>query len=119
MRRVLRRHLGRRLQVELGRVELHAVRRIEVVAGPHAEQDVVGLGLVLSDVVQIVRGDQRQADLGGQADQLLVEPALVGQAVVLEFEEEPVLPEDVAVFAGHLASQLPVLDFERPGDFTA
>ena len=36
--------------------------------------------------------------------------------MVLELEEEPVLAEDVAVLAGQLAGELPVLDFERPRD---
>ena len=111
-----RRHLGRRLHVEVVGVELHPVRRVEVVAGPDAEQDVVRLGLVLADVVEVVGHDQREPGLGRQAQQLLVEPVLVGHAVVLELEVEAVLPEDVAVLAGEVAGQLPVLDLERLGD---
>ena len=114
-----RRHLGRRLHVELGAVELHAVGRVEVVAGPDAEQHVVRLGLVLAHVVEVVGHDERQPDLGRQLDQLLVEPALLGQAVVLELEEEPVLAEDVAVLAGDLAGELPVVDLEGLGDLAA
>ena len=67
---------------------------------PDAEQDVVRLGLVLADVVEVVGDDQRQPGLGGEPEQLLVEPPLLGQAVVLELEEEAVLAEDVAVLAG-------------------
>ena len=111
-----RRHLGRRLHVEVVGVELHPVRRVEVVAGPDAEQDVVRLRLVLADVVEVVGHDQREAGLRRQAEQLLVEPVLVGHAVVLELEVEAVLPEDVAVLAGEVAGQLPVLDLERLGD---
>ena len=111
-----RRHLGRALDVELGRLEAHPVRRVEVVARPHAQQHVVRLGLVAPHVVQVVRRDERQTDLRGEPEELLVEPPLLGQAVVLELEEEPVRTEDVAVLAGQLASELPVLDFERPRD---
>ena len=110
------RHLGRRLHVELVGVEAHPVGRVEVVAGPDAEQDVVRLGLVLADVVEVVGHDQRQAGLGREPEQLLVEPPLVGHAVVLELEVEAVLPEDVAVLAGEVAGELPVLDLERLGD---
>ena len=114
-----RRHLGRRLHVELGAVEPHAVGRVEVVAGAHAEQDVVRLGLVLADVVEVVGDDQRQPGLRGEPEELLVEPPLLGQSVVLELEEEPVLAEDVAVLAGDAAGELPVVDLERLGDLAA
>ena len=77
------------------------------------------LGLVLADVVEVVGDDQRQADLGGEPEELLVEPALLRQAVVLELEEEAVLAEDVAVLAGDDAGQLPVVDLEGLGDLAA
>ena len=59
---------------------------------------------VLADVVEVVGHDQREADLGREPEQLLVEPALVGHPVVLELEEEAVLAEDVAVLAGEVAA---------------
>ena len=71
------------------------------------------LGLVLANVVQVVGHDERQAGLRGEAQQPLVEPALFGQAVVLQLQVEAILAEDVAVFAGELAGQLPVVGFER------
>ena len=114
-----RRHLGRGLEVEVPRLELHPVRRVEVVAGADAQQDVVCLVLLAMDVVEVVGHDQRQPDLGRQPQQLLVEPALLGDAVVLELEEEAVLAEDVAVLTGDLAGELPVLDLERLGDLAA
>ncbi len=83
---------------------------------PDAEQDVVRLGLVLADVVEVVGHDERQAGLRREAEQLLVEPPLVRHAVVLELQVEAVLAEDVAVLAGEVARQLPVLDLERLGD---
>ncbi len=107
-----RRHLGRGLQVELVALELHPAGRVEVVAGADAEQDVVRLALLLVDVVQVVRDDEGQAGLGRQAKQLFVEAALLGEAVVLQLEEEAVLAEDVAVLAGQAARRLPVVDLE-------
>ncbi len=111
-----RRHLVRGLDVELVRVEAHPVRRVEVVPRPDAEQDVMRLGLVLADVMEVVGHDQRQASLRGETQELLVEPALVRHPVVLELEVEPVLAEDLAVLPGEVARQLPVLDLERLGD---
>ena len=64
--------------------------------------------------MEVVGHDEREPGLGRQAQQLLVEPVLVGHPVVLELEVEAVLAEDVAVLAGQLAGELPVLDFERP-----
>ena len=58
-------------------------------------------------------------DLGRQPDQLLVQPLLLGHAVVLELEEEAVLAEDLAVLARDLPGELPVVHFERLGDLAA
>ena len=112
-------HLGRRLQIELVRFEPHPPRRIEVVAGADAQQDVVGLRLLAPDVVQIVGDDVLQPDFRAQPEQLLVEAALLGQAVVLQLEEEAVRAKDVLVLAGQLPGQLPVVDFEGLGDLAA
>ena len=112
-------HLGRGLHVELVRLELQAARRVEVVPGPDAQQDVVGVGLLLADVVQVVGDHERETDLRRQSEQLLVEPALLGQAVVLQLQEEVVAPQDVAVLAGDVAGELPVVDLEGLGDLAA
>ena len=77
------------------------------------------LGLVLANVVQVVGHDERQSRLRGEAQQLFVEPALFRQAVVLQLQEEAILAEDVAVLAGELAGQLPVVGFERLRDLAA
>ena len=112
-------HLRRRLQVELGALELQPVRRVEVAAGPHAEEDVVGVGLRLVDVVEVVRHDEREAGLRRQAEELRVEAGLLGDPVVLELQEEVARAEDVAVLAGQGPGQLPVVDLERLRDLPA
>ena len=76
----------------------------------------MGLVLLAADVVQVVGDDERQVQLGGETQELLVEPALLGEAVVLELEEEAVPPEDVAVLAGDRPREVPVLDLEGPRD---
>jgi len=109
-------HLGRGLQVERVRFELEAAGRVEVVAGPDAEEDVLGRRLAAMDVVEVVGDDERQSHLGGEPQELLVEPALLGQAVILELEVEAIRPQDVAVLAGDGPGKVPVLDLERPGN---
>ena len=79
----------------------------------------MGVGLGLVDVVKVVRRDERQAGLGREAQQLLVQRPLLGQAVVLELEEEVALAEDVAVLAGKAAGLVPVVGLERPRDLAA
>ncbi len=108
-------HLGRRLHPELARLELHPVRRVEVVAGADAQQDILGLALAGVHVMQVIRDDEGSPDLRRQAEELLVEALLLGQAVVLELEVE-VAAEDVPVLAGEALRRLPVVDLERPRD---
>ena len=112
-------HLGGRLDVELVGLELEPARRVEVVAGADAEQHVVRVGLLGSDVVQVVGDDQWQPRVAGQLQQLAVQPGLLGQPVVLELEVEAVRAEDVAVLAGDLAGELAVVDLQRLGDLAA
>ena len=59
---------------------------------------------------------QRQPGLRRQAQELLVEARLLGDAVVLELEEEVALPEDVAVLPRQAPGLLPVVHLQRLGD---
>ena len=111
-----RRHLGRGLEVEVVRLELQAAGRVEVGGGADAEQHVVGLVLGPANVVEVVGDDQREVQLGGETEQLLVEPPLLGQAVVLQLEEEPVFSEDLRVAARDRAREVPVLDLQGARD---
>ena len=95
-------HLGRRLEVELLGVELEPVRVVAGRARLDAEQRVVGLGVVLVDVVAVVGGQQRGADPLGDLDQLGVRLVLLGEAVVLQLDEEVVPAEDVLEPGGGL-----------------
>ena len=115
-----RRHLGRRLEVELGRLEAEAlVVSLTLVPGADAQQDVVRLVLIAPDVVQVVGDDEVQAHLPPERDQLGVQGALLGQPVVLQLKEEALAAEDLLVDAGRLAGQVPVVHFESLGDLAA
>ena len=53
------------------------------------------LGVVLVRVVAVVRGEQRRLELAGDVEQRRVGLRLLGEAVVLQLDEEVVAPEDV------------------------
>ena len=107
-------HLGRGLDVELVRVELEPVRVGQRRAGLDAEQRgvrgrVLGLG-----VVQVVGRDQRQAELAGQLQQVLLDVPLDAEAVVHQLAVEVLRAEDVAELRGGLDGLL-VLPEPEPG----
>ncbi len=109
-------HLGGRLHPEVVGLEAHPAGRVEVAAGPDAEEDVVGVALPLVDVVEVVRDDERQPGLARHAEELLIEAPLLRQAVVLELEVEAVAAEDLAVLPGEPAGRFPVVDLKGAGD---
>jgi hypothetical protein len=58
----------------------------------------------MTQIVTIVRGDKGNASFLGEAEQIPVDAFLDGQALVLDFEEEVALAEDVAEAIGILPS---------------
>ena len=88
-------HLGRRLEVVLGALELEAVGVGEEGAGLHAQEGVVRHRVLAVGVVAVVGGQERRVDPAGDLDQLRIRPVLVGDPVVLQLDEEVVPPEDV------------------------
>jgi hypothetical protein len=107
-------HLVRRLQVVAGAVEPEAVRVGEVLAGLHAQQRVVRVGLVRVGVVAVV-GDQRlDAQLPADLQQAVPHPLLDLDAVVHQLQEVPVPAEDLLVPGGGLEGLL-LLAQPQPG----
>ena len=100
-------HLRRRLQVVLVAVELEAALVGQQRAGLHAQQDVVGLGVVAVGVVAVVGGQQGRVEGAGDPQQRWVDPVLLGDLVVLHLDEEVVGAEDLPQPPGLL--QRPVL----------
>jgi len=90
-------HLVGGLQVEGGRVELHAVRLGDFGAGLDAEEGVVRGGVGLFDVVDVVRADRLELVFLGEAEEAGDDVALLGDAVVLEFDEVVFAAEDLDV----------------------
>ena len=60
----------------------------------------MGEGIVLPQIVAIVRGHERDAELPGEAAHDLVGQPLLGNSVVLHFEVEVAFPEDLQKLAG-------------------
>ena len=83
-----------------------------------AEEDLLGLRVLLPQVMRVVRAHERDTGLAGQADELGADLRLLGQAVVLDLQEEVPLAEDVAVFEGAGLRLFIVAVHERGRDVT-
>ena len=95
-------HLVLGLDIHLVGVHAHAVLVGQGLARLDAHQHLLGSGVLAGQVVAVVGHHQRNVHLPGQAHQPGVHRPLVRQAVVLQLDEEVVLPEDVDIAPGHL-----------------
>ena len=66
----------------------------------------MGLGVVLMGVVGVVRGEDRRVDLASDLEQLWVGGALLGDALILQLDEEVVAPENVLETSGVLEREV-------------
>ena len=94
------RHLLGGFHIVLPALVAQSVLVGHLLAGLQAEEDVVGLHVLLVGVVAVVRADERKALLLVHPDQLPVHVLLLRDTVVLQLEEEIVLPENVPVLKG-------------------
>ncbi len=88
-------HLGPRLQVKLLAVEAHALFVLELGAGLDAEHGVVRSGVARVHIVDVVGADHRQPEFLGQLEEPGDDLPLLGQAVVLHFDEVVLAAEDL------------------------
>jgi hypothetical protein len=88
-------HLLRRAEMELVRIHPHAVGIRAELAGVHAQQNVLGLGILLVDVVGVARGHERNAHPPGHFDGPLHRHPLDADAVVLHLDEIAVAEDPV------------------------
>ena len=112
-------HLRRRLDVEVAGVEAEPLGVVHRGARADAEQDVVGVGVGGVDVVQVVGGDEWQVEGAGDAEEVLAEPALDGQAVVHDLAQVVAGPEDVAEVGRCREGPVVVAGLEPPVDLAA
>ena len=90
-------HLLGRLEVDLVGQVAETVRVVHRLAGLDAEQDVVGVGVLVPQVVAVVGGDQRDPGALRQRAHALADLILDLEAVVLDLEVEVPGPEHLAV----------------------
>ena len=87
--------------------------------GADAEKEVVGFSVLFFQVVGVIRGDEADVAAPGKLDQFLVDLFIFGQAMVLQFDEEVVWPEDFEVVVQGLFCSRVCADQEFGGDFSA
>ena len=97
-------HFLRSLEIKLVGSELHTMRIAHGLAGLDAEQDFLGVGVFVVEIMAIVGGDERDAGFFRESNELGVDALFDGQALVLNFEEEIAFAEDVAEAVGVFAS---------------
>ena len=107
-------HLGRRLDVVAVAVEPEPLGVGHDAAGRDAQQVLVGGGVLLVDVVRVVGGDRRDAEVLAQAQQPVADAGLDVEPVVHQLEEVVVPAEDVLEVAGRLPGLVVVTD-PQPG----
>ena len=105
------------LDEEVRALELHAVGVLDRLAGLDAEHHVLRVGVVLAEIVAVVRCDQRQAKVFFQAEQIGMDAVFLFEALVLNFEKEVVLSENVVVGRGGAARSVVVLFHQTLGNF--
>ena len=93
-----RRHLCFAAEVEVLRLVAHPVFIVHRFAGLDAQQDVMGLGVLLPEVVGVVSTDHGDAGLLMDFQDGLVHQLLIPDAVILQFQIEPLRAEQLRHF---------------------
>ena len=93
-------HLLLGLAVVLPALIAHAVLILHLLAGLDAQQYIVGLLILCKRIVDIIGGHQFKPCLPAHAHQSLIDQFLVGQPMVLQFQEKVVLSKYVHIPSG-------------------
>ena len=94
-------HLLLGLDVELVGGHAHAVLVLQGLARLDAHQHLLHLGILACQIVTVVGAHQRNVHLPGQLDQPRQHLLLLGNAVVLQLDEEVAPSKDVQIALGH------------------
>ena len=95
-----REHLLLAFQIELLSLELHTRILAEGMVRLDADEHLLHLGILFGDIVDIVRGDEGYPRLPRQLGEHRDYTPLLGQAVILNLEEEVVFAHDGAIPEG-------------------
>ena len=109
-------HLLFALEIELVVRVSHAVFVFDLRARLDAEQDVMSLGVLLLDVVDVVRRDQRDTGLFAEAPEQRHEPSLLFEPLVLDLEVVVSLAEYLEVLEGFFLRAFIVACKKEPRD---
>ena len=93
-------HLFSGLDVELFSAELEAFGVVHAAGGLDAEEDLVGAGIGVFDVMRIVGGDERDVEVLLHAKHIVNNGFVRTEVVVLNLKEEVSLAEHLFEFAG-------------------
>ncbi len=96
-------HLVGTLDVEIVGVELHSALVAESLTGADAQKDFVREGVVLLEIVRVVRPHQLQPDLFAEAGHHRNDFLLIGNAVVLDLQEKILGAQDLFVLHSGLS----------------
>ncbi len=92
-----RHHFVARLEVEIGMIPVHAVGIGHRLSRLDAHQNFVRAGVFAAQIVRIVGRDQRDAGFDREAVDLRREALVLLEPVILNFEEEVLLAEHLAI----------------------
>lgn len=95
-----REHLLLAFQIELLSLKLHARILAEGMVRLDADEHLLHLGILFGDIVDIVRGDERNSRLPRQLGEHRDYTPLLGQTVILNLEEEVVFAHHGAIPEG-------------------
>ena len=106
-------HLVVTFDEELRALKLHPVGVLDGLSGLNANHHVLSMSVVFAKIVAVVGSDQRCIQLLAELQQPRLDALFHLQALVLNFEEEILWPEDVAVGTSGLPGRV-VLPFREP-----
>ena len=86
-------HLRLTLQVELLGFKAHAVRFIDRFAGLDAHEDILVIGVALFKIMGVIGHRKRNSGLPAESHQPLGDALLLGNVMVLDFQEEVLTKE--------------------------
>ena len=113
-----REHLLLAFQIELLRLELHARILAEGMVRLDADEHLLHLGIFFGDIMNIVRGDERNPRLPRQLGEHRDYTPLLGQTVILNLEEEVVFAHDGAIPEGFFLRALVVTAEQSARNFS-
>ena len=112
-------HLCGGFEVERIRLHAHAVGIAHALASLHAQEDLMGMGVVRHEIMAIIGGNQGNAGFTADLDQLRVDQGLLGDAIMLQLEVEIAPAEQLIVGLGQLDSPCAIVLHQGTGYFAA